>query len=583
MLHLRFSQLKLRQDPTQQRTASDFSGEKIDITMDLVSDETDKAGQPGESNFLVPDISTRSSLDSMKKKLERIKHFRSTPGPRPSPTKGWDQTESAGHRHDRDISPLAFGRVPMCSPNYLGRKPPMSEELAKLCSDSPISPFKSDSDNSSCLFADDSFLSSADFADDVFDISSRDARFHNERTHWNRHDSEVSFDKYGRENESAVTKGAAIAGSPSKIRHKNSRAIRRIKSASSYRYCPFKSSPQKANTTYSGTRWYKAPTDTRLYEVRKRELKESNQAASNAITLPKRVLQFGDCDSQANQQDHFVEKAKTEIHVELATSRTETPESGYGSLNTTRQTPDLVLSETPVTRLPFPRTELVPSKNNSLYRIINTHAVPWLEKFDIISKLYGIASHVVEKIFSYLRPKDLVLFSSVSPRWRHICSSHPSTAKVRDHYLKAKENDFQLRKENIPSSSGLPNRGRVVTGPGTPLASVQTLGTPTSSSTPTMKMTRIDKFYELGKQLQHGEKLEKCKCGSPARIETRTRKASCSSMHCQFEFCIKCRMNYHGNSPCLSSTSARRARGPSVGSKKSKNNLRRHTRLSAND
>lgn len=416
MLHARFSQLKLKQ-----RTAPDIDRDKIAMAKELVKDEFKQAEQPNEGGFLVPDLSTSSCLDSMKKNLERMKHFRSTPTPRPSPSKWLDQIGMSLELEESDISPLAFRRVPFLSPNSSIGKPQMSEELAQLCTESPMSPFKSDSDNSSCLFADDSFLSSAAFADDVFGdgnvslSNSRDGRSYTEQSHWSEHKPELSakFETYVRENQSAVCKGASIAGSPSKKRHKNQRLVRRVKSASSFRYSPFKSSPEKAKPTWSGTRWYKAPTDTRLYEVRRREIKDFDQAAADTITLPKRVLQFGDCDNKTDQQDQLVEKAKTEIHAELATCRTDTPESGYGSLNSSRQTPDLARGETPVTRFssisPFPRANhYVPSPNSVSYRN-NNGAIPFLEKFDIVSRLFRIAPHLVKKIFTYLEPKDLVL------------------------------------------------------------------------------------------------------------------------------------------------------------------------------
>ena len=305
------------------------------------------------------------------------------------------------------------------------RNQTLSTEIAKLCSgsNSSWSAFKSDSDNSSCLFANESFLSSADFTDDVFGdadeakqtLRKSELGFSESRGSIAMQDSlceDVSVEFYGGKQKSDLITGAALIGSPSKIRHQSSRSVRRVKSISSLRsavrYSPFKLSPRKLSSqntklSSSAARWYKAKTDTCLYELRKEAFREWDPM----LDLPKRKLHFDEPDNQSPQ----VEVEKLANYV----TRTDTPESGYASLNSTRQTPDLLRAETPVNRssqtktvIPFSTPKcaspavLAPTQ-------LNTCPIPWLEKFDVISRLHRIEPSIVGHILFYLEPKDLVL------------------------------------------------------------------------------------------------------------------------------------------------------------------------------
>ncbi|XP_071490785.1 uncharacterized protein [Diadema antillarum] len=461
-----------------------------------------------------------------------------------------------------------------------GGQQKLSVELSRLCS----STFESDSDNSSCMFADESFLFSAEsteMADSVFDDEggldtspekSQVVAMLSEGSQ--KFCLSEAFHNHNFGQESAVLHGAAIAGSPTK-RRSGKYSVRRVKSASSFRpsarYNPLGFSPRKL--TRVREKWYKTRTDPCLYQRSQCSFEDFNHPNETKRVLHfqdvgQRELELPDCD-----KPHLI--------------RTETPESGYGSLNSSQQTPEVTAAITPLlasvaNSVTLNRAKTIAADTPvSLHQTLSIrhHSTPLLpfKRFDIIASLHEHESSLVNRILAFLEPRDLVEFSSVSSHWRSICSSDHHAAPIRDLYLE------QRKRKNLGSNA---QSGRHITGSGTPLAPVQHLGRPRAESTPVRPSSVFEKFEQVKLKLKKkhfGKSLRKCKCGSPARVDTNSSMAQCLSVHCQLEFCTKCQMGFHGNSPCPTASGSRRSRGPSVGSKKSKKNLRRHSRLSNGD
>ncbi|XP_072176149.1 uncharacterized protein [Diadema setosum] len=467
-----------------------------------------------------------------------------------------------------------------------GGQQKLSAELSRLCS----STFELDSDNSSSMFADESFLFSAEsteMADSVFDDEGNEAGLDTspQKSQVVAMSSEGSqkfclseaFHNRNFDQESAFLHGAAIAGSPTK-RRSGKYSVRRVKSASSFRpsvrYNPLGISPRKL--TRVREKWYKTRTDPCLYQRSHCSFEDFSHPNETKRVLHfqdvgQRELELPDCD-----QPHLI--------------RTETPESGYGSLNSSQQTPEVTAAITPLLASVANSVTLNRAKTTaadtpvSLRQTLSLrhHSTPLLpfKRFDIIASLHEHESSLVNRILAFLEPRDLVEFSSVSSHWRNICSSDHHAAPIRDLYLEQKKQFYQSHKENLGSNA---QSGRHMTGLGTPLAPVQHLGRPRAESTPVRPSSVFEKFEQVGRGIPSDQSLRKCKCGSPARVDPNSSMAQCLSVHCQLEFCAKCQMGFHGNSPCPTASGSRRSRGPSVGSKKSKKNLRRHSRLSNGD
>ena len=96
----------------------------------------------------------------------------------------------------------------------------------------------------------------------------------------------------------------------------------------------------------------------------------------------------------------------------------------------------------------------------------------------------------------------------------------------------------------------------------------------TLKSQPISYVLYLPCFQEASK-LRNDESLRKCpKCSSPARcINSVQDRAFCSK--CQHDFCIKCLRCYHGATDCSIVMRKKPKVDTSVGTKKSKTNLRR--------
>ncbi|PSN40828.1 hypothetical protein C0J52_15301 [Blattella germanica] len=217
------------------------------------------------------------------------------------------------------------------------------------------------------------------------------------------------------------------------------------------------------------------------------------------------------------------------------------------------------------------------------------------ERIDFLSLLakHGIADYVLKM----LEPSDLIAVTKVSKEWRIICREHRDTfRRVRSHVEERRKN-----KENLsPPPSSLEEKFETPPVPGTsylsaPLSAPARVGlreihnigncvvkhaAPKSQSPPTSPTKRrFLHFVRAGAQLPKGKTLLPCpRCSLPSQVDNDTHSGLCTREGCKFHYCTKCKCQFHGNEQCsispISSQGARK-RPATIGSAKSKKNLRR--------
>nr|XP_020516610.1 F-box only protein 5-like [Labrus bergylta] len=69
--------------------------------------------------------------------------------------------------------------------------------------------------------------------------------------------------------------------------------------------------------------------------------------------------------------------------------------------------------------------------------------------------------------------------------------------------------------------------------------------------TPNSQCTRFNDYVQAASSLKQHESLRSCKCcGSPSTYSSEAKRAKCTRLSCQFDFCTLCQQAFHGSTPC---------------------------------
>ncbi|XP_071097274.1 F-box only protein 43-like [Haliotis cracherodii] len=190
-----------------------------------------------------------------------------------------------------------------------------------------------------------------------------------------------------------------------------------------------------------------------------------------------------------------------------------------------------------------------------------------LERVDILTEMHSRSIEGVSLVLSYLEPKVLCRMRAVSRQWKTICDTDNRASARRHKYIKSlKSRAASVGKENLGKSK---LRHRRLT-PGGLLTSVQ--HTPRSPK----KMPVVNLFTQHAQvvsSLKSDDTLRHCpRCNSAAK--THCDRGVCMNDKCKFDFCVKCFCEHHGARNCVP-VALKKSKLDSVGSKKSKKNLRR--------
>nr|XP_023683870.1 F-box only protein 5 isoform X2 [Paramormyrops kingsleyae] len=111
------------------------------------------------------------------------------------------------------------------------------------------------------------------------------------------------------------------------------------------------------------------------------------------------------------------------------------------------------------------------------------------------------------------------------------------------------------------------------------LSCIQGLASTPKQNKNCSRQTRSIEYQEVVSTLKQHECLKKCRrCGSPAKCNPATLRATCTRASCGFDFCTQCLCDYHGSSLCPLRTPGPVGLSPSspvVGGSRSKRNIRR--------
>lgn len=187
-----------------------------------------------------------------------------------------------------------------------------------------------------------------------------------------------------------------------------------------------------------------------------------------------------------------------------------------------------------------------------------------LEHVDIVGELSdrNISCSI---ILRYLGPRDLCSMCEVSRKWESVCNGDPVSRKRK----RSITDKIVSGKENIGKKSP-PRPLRCLTDSQKTLAPLQPIG-----KQPTPASIRVDLFKKAAEDLKNEEKLRKCpKCSKVAKVLPVQDRGQCLNSECSFDFCSKCFYPYHGSKPCTP-VAAKKPKTDSIGSKKSKKNLKR--------
>lgn len=198
------------------------------------------------------------------------------------------------------------------------------------------------------------------------------------------------------------------------------------------------------------------------------------------------------------------------------------------------------------------------------------------EYFDILGELRQKEFYEpICLLLSYLSAEDLCRVRLVSVRWKSALDFDSTARRRRKKYLFDKrrlvaetpqENWAQITKKLTPESN--------FTTSSQVMGEIQAVASGSCASSAAATITKDELFRKEAQSLSRNEALRKCpRCDSPARANLEEHRALCTRPSCQFEFCISCRMSLHLGRDCV--TQVRRPVEPKIGSKRSKQNLRR--------
>ncbi|XP_013786215.1 F-box only protein 5-like [Limulus polyphemus] len=184
---------------------------------------------------------------------------------------------------------------------------------------------------------------------------------------------------------------------------------------------------------------------------------------------------------------------------------------------------------------------------------------------------------VISHIFRFLSARELCSVACVSHAWNDACLKDPAANTRRNNWLQHfKEKLARKGKENVKGKSPISLVEPYVRKG--PLSSIQNTAafSPASNSVEVKSEDYFTLFQREAKKLNLGERLAKCpKCRSPSRVNIHQNRAFCTRPLCAFDFCPLCRFAFHDSNPCPTSNCSRISKKDIIGSKKSKNNLKR--------
>jgi len=196
-------------------------------------------------------------------------------------------------------------------------------------------------------------------------------------------------------------------------------------------------------------------------------------------------------------------------------------------------------------------------------------------------------SHILEKIWSYLPVSDLGQALRVSSLWNSLIKDSVATvARLGDAKAKWSEN----AEGNAAANKGRPQRKvkLLKSSPRKALGNVSNLlaeesrvfepvSADSTAAAPPSSLTRLRQqqhrvqavnpneasiltspskfrhrlFTDEASRLKPEEQLRPCpRCTNPSRVNPIENRAHCTRISCQFDFCIKCMCEYHGESRC---------------------------------
>ncbi|XP_071951186.1 F-box only protein 43-like [Antedon mediterranea] len=192
-----------------------------------------------------------------------------------------------------------------------------------------------------------------------------------------------------------------------------------------------------------------------------------------------------------------------------------------------------------------------------------------LRHLDVISELLNVEPNIVDQIVSYLSPDDIQSFSCVCSSWKEFSEDSKLIQDIMKQSIISQRN-----KENYRRNT------KLTTSMNIPLKTVQEchspLKTPSSSrSSSCWSSSKHNMFTKAASELLSDEVLLKCpRCCSPAKLSMNRQRGNCKRRSCMFDFCVSCQINFH-TGKCKVSQKRTIKKGGGVGSKNSKNNLRR--------
>ncbi|XP_064652215.1 F-box only protein 43-like [Lineus longissimus] len=210
-----------------------------------------------------------------------------------------------------------------------------------------------------------------------------------------------------------------------------------------------------------------------------------------------------------------------------------------------------------------------------------------IEAVDIVSALHNKGAWpCLRLIFSKLDVKDLKCVCSVSRTWKRVCLEDTRTRqRLKDDKTKSRDKALFLGKENlqklklraaasVAASTDLTSRKKPALSCNSFLQNKEKLSTALPIS-PTKLLTRGEQYVQEASKLKNEEYLDQCpRCVFPAKVHKVQERGRCTKQTCLYDYCIKCRMAFHGSKPC-SVVEGNRTKMGGVATKRSKKNLRR--------
>ncbi|KAH3709486.1 F-box only protein 43-like [Dreissena polymorpha] len=201
-----------------------------------------------------------------------------------------------------------------------------------------------------------------------------------------------------------------------------------------------------------------------------------------------------------------------------------------------------------------------------------------LASVDIIFELSQRNIACLSTILTFLHPQDLCSMCSVSRSWKDVvlkdCRANTRRRKlIKQHRVRLQE----MGKENVGKRPAMRSMSRDGTAPLQRLPGNQlTTGEPPTPGGIRGEKTLAQQFIEVGSQLTNEEKLQKCpQCRKPAKCLPIQERGICQNPDCLYDFCTKCSYKFHGSKECVPIITKNSEKTSTIGTKKSKNNLKR--------